>query len=138
MALFDTEAILDQSPKTEEIILGYLETDGKKESVSLTLRVTDTLREKFVEADDKYIASPRYSIKDGSEGRAVNDFPKFCEVILREGYLESRNILTKPSKEAMLALVHKELLFAARLARKLRAFFLGDDRLLELKDDEKN
>ena len=100
--------------------------------------MTDKLRSVFVEADDRYIASPRYSIKDGQEGRAVNDYPKFCEAILQEGYLESQNILTEPSKEAMIAVVHRELLFAQRLTRKLRECFLNDERLQDMRDDEKN
>lgn len=138
MALFNTEEILDTSPKPVEILLGHLETAEGREPVTVTLRMTDRLREVFVEADDLYIQSPRYSIKDRGEGRAVNNYPKFCEAILKEGYLESQNILSDPSKEAMIAVVHKELLFAAKLARKLREAFLSDERLKEMEDDEKN
>jgi hypothetical protein len=141
MALFRAAELLEDKPKLQTVVLGHTVENGKELSVTVTIEVTDKLREAYRNADAKYRFAPRYRFQKGSQvpiGELVNDPVQFCKELLQIGYKDSENLIDKPSKQAVLALLNKEYRFAKTLASKLVDVFERDDLFQDEEDAEKN
>lgn len=151
MALFKAAALKEgNKAHPVDIRLGHIEEDGKKLPAILTLNMSKKLMEVYQEADDLYHASPRLPVlsrkeakkRKNVEARMVTNHIAFCRMILEAGYVDSQNLIDKPSKELILLAVEQEPGFAEQLSHSLYYFFSGEGRFQfetgEEEDSKKN
>lgn len=141
MALFKSAVLLEDKPEPVTIKLGHIVEDDKKLLVTITVEMSDKLREVYRQVDDKYRFAPQYTFTKGSQkptGKIVNDPVQFCHELLNAGYKDSENLVDIPSKKAVLAALRKEIGFAKTLANKFVDLFDNDELFQNEEDDEKN
>jgi hypothetical protein len=141
MALFNVHDLLGNEKKTEIIQCDFFSLPEGVDCPTITLEISDKVRETYRVADDKYRFGISYKFKKGQKTPDIdvaNDPVQFCHEILNAGYEDSEGLIDEPSKKAVLALLRREPTFARRLAAKLVEIFEHDDLYQEEEDDEKN
>ena len=141
MALFNAAALLEDKPELKTIICDFFRVPKGVEYPTITLEMTDKLRETYRSVDDKYRFAPTYTFKKGSQrpvGKIVNDPVQFCHELLNVGYKDSEGLIDKPSKKAILALLKHEIGFSKKLAAKFVELFEHDNLFQDGEEIEKN
>lgn len=141
MALFNAAVLLEDISEPKIIVCDFFRVPEGVEYPTVTLEMSDKLREAYRQADAKYRFAPRYTFRKGSKvpiGELSNDPVQFCHEILNAGYKDSEGLIDKPSKKAILVLIKREIGFAKKLASKIVELFERDDLFQEEEETEKN
>jgi hypothetical protein len=141
MALFNAAELLEDKPEPKTIVCDFFKIPEGIEYPTITIEMSDKLRDAYRKADAKYRFAPRYTFEKGSRiptGELSNDPVQFCLEILKVGYKDSEGLIDKPSRKAILALIRRELGFAKKLATKLVELFEHDELFLDEEEIEKN
>jgi hypothetical protein len=141
MALFNAAILLEDTPEEKIIVCDFFKIPEGEKYPTITILVTNKLRELYQRVDKQYRYAPRYVFEKGSKtpiGELSNNPSQFCYELLKEGYKESEGLIDTPSKKAVLALIKKEPGFVKKLASKLVELFEHDELFQDEEEIEKN